>query len=89
MSGDESSDSSEVSSQEKCGSYVPSAMQPGAQNRGKVDIEKDKKRRYQDIQAANKVQIESQKAIHPILCGVRKERTEYLYLSNIYINSTD
>ncbi len=89
MSGDKSCDSSEVSSQDIPGSYASAAMQPGAWNRGKVDIEKDKKIQYRDKQAAKKVQSESQKNIHPILCGVRKERTEDLYLSNIYKNSND
>ncbi len=54
MSGDKSSDSSEVSSQDRPGSYASTAMQPGAGNRGKLDIEKDKKRQYRDKQAAKK-----------------------------------
>ncbi len=78
MNGDKSSDSSEVSSQDRPGSYASAAMQPGTWNRGKVDIEKDKKRQYRDKQAVKKEQSESQKNIHPILCGVRKERTEDL-----------
>ncbi len=85
MSCDKPSDSSEVSSQDRPGSYASAAIQPGAWNRGKVE---DKKRRYRNRQAAKKVQVEAQ-AIHPILCGVRKERNEDLYQSNIYKNSSD